>query len=74
VVAAGWQVSAEPGWLSGERRQSWLWCTYVEKTPLRIGWPAELLQLLAGGVDSLQSCPLDVSRVAFRIITVVVTD
>jgi hypothetical protein len=30
--------------------------------------------LLAGGVDSLQSCPLDVSGVSFRIVTVVVTD
>jgi hypothetical protein len=45
-----------------------------KKTLLRIGWPAELLQSLAGGVDSLQSCPLDVSGVAFCIVSVAVTD
>jgi hypothetical protein len=41
---------------------------------LQIGWLAELLQLLAGDVDSLQSCPLDVSGVAFHIVSVAVTD
>jgi hypothetical protein len=31
------------------------------------------LQLLAGGLDSLQSCPLDASGVALRIVAVAVT-
>jgi hypothetical protein len=43
-------------------------------TLLWIGWRAELLKLLAGGVDSLQSCPLDVSAAALRIVSVAVTD
>jgi hypothetical protein len=44
------------------------------KTLLWIGWPVKLLWLLAGGVDSLQSCLLDVSGAVFRNVSVAVTD
>jgi hypothetical protein len=35
--------------------------------------PVEPLQLLAGGLDSLQSCTLDASGVALRIVAAAVT-
>jgi hypothetical protein len=35
--------------------------------------PVKPVQLLAGGVESLQSCPLDASGVAHRIVAVAVT-
>jgi hypothetical protein len=45
------------------------------KSLLRIGWPVNLLQLLAGvmsagGVDSLQRCPLDESGAVSRDVLV----
>jgi hypothetical protein len=46
----------------------------VRKEDAAVDWLASEALAVAGGVDSLQSCPLDVSRAVFRNVSVAVID
>jgi hypothetical protein len=62
--------------LSGERWQSLaeLAALLVPKEDAAVDRLASEALAVAGGVDSLQSCPLDVSGAVFCNVSVVVTD